>query len=143
MAAGSPPLVGAQMVSVNDKEVLGMTLEEVMDVMRDASAEAPGDTHTHTHTHSCTYACMRARNMLVSQKKLKMQSGDGQEGAERLCYFWVLMCVCVCAVKVKLFHGSASSLYGGWEQEAKILLPFYGVHPSISAISRYLISLDL
>ena len=36
-----PPLVGAQLVAVNDIEVLGFTLEEVMGAMRDA--QAPGE----------------------------------------------------------------------------------------------------
>ena len=33
-----PPLVGAQLVEVNDIEVLGFTLEEVMDTLKDAPA---------------------------------------------------------------------------------------------------------
>jgi hypothetical protein len=42
VAESEPPLVGAQVVFVNGKEVLGMTLEEVMNVIRDATA--PGST---------------------------------------------------------------------------------------------------
>lgn len=49
LEGSAPPLVGAQVVKVNGKEVLGMTLEEVMDVMREATA--PGHTFTNTRHH--------------------------------------------------------------------------------------------